>query len=817
MDFLIWHYTVGLRFYLRRWFYTVGWVVHFFSLPLLLTSLFSPYRRLVDTEHIVGVNIQVWFRQFTFNAISRVIGAVVRLALFVFGTLLLLPTFFVGLIGLVFWLLLPPIGLAYYLFRDPHAERYLSNLVRDIKRSPTIAVQLALESSPGKFMLSHLNLSPGDLLPSPTAPTPDTSKLTPTTFAAIVHSLLDSQVWSKQTLRQHQVEFSDILLAAHWWDRLHHSGESLNAKNIYGRPGIGLSLLFGYTPTLDKYGTDLTISQSFAAHLIARTDLVSRMERSLTTGRSVLLLGDSGVGKKTIVLEFAQKCLTGELGRKMAYKRVVELDYNFLLAKNLDFNQKKNSLSDLLQEAITAGNIILVIKDLHRLIHPDVEGLDFTDVFEKFFETGKLHLIVIAEPVSYERFLATNTRLRKFMDTIEAVTPTADQATEILISFAIMAETTKKILITTPSLRAIITGSDKYISDTPFPEKALELLDHAIAFVDKQAKQIVTPDDVNQVLAERTGISMARLTENEKSKLADLETILHKRLIGQDAAITLISKSLRARAVGVKSDARPLGSFLFLGPTGVGKTETAKALADLYFGDDSAILRFDMAEFAGPEGLTRLIGSVARNQPGLLSTSIKNRPASLLLLDELEKAPSEVLNIFLSLLDEGSLTDAFGAKINCRHLFIIATSNAGSAYIRELVNTNTPETELSKLVVDYIQKQGLFSPEFLNRFDGVVVYQPLSRDQLLQIARIQLAGLVAMLDKQSISLKLAESAITLVAELGFEPEFGARPMRRLIDIEIGDLIGKAILKADITPGDSIELIGENKVFTYQKI
>ena len=373
------------------------------------------------------------------------------------------------------------------------------------------------------------------------------------------------------------------------------------------------------------------------------------------------------------------------------------------------------------------------------------------------------------------------------------------------MDFASWWESSRRLTITAQSLQAIIRGSDKYITDTPFPEKALELLDAAVSYVDKKDSVQVTVDDVNAVIAETTGISLARLTEKERQLLGNLEAIIHHRLVGQDAAVSLIAKSLRARAAGVKSDSRPLGSFLFLGPTGVGKTETAKTLAQVYYGTEDHILRFDMAEYAGAEGLERLIGSVANNQPGKLTTTVKNRPASLLLLDEIEKAPPQVYNLFLSLLDEGQITDAFGTKINCRNLFVIATSNAGAEFIRTQVISHTSTPDLQKLVLDHIQKQGIFSPEFLNRFDGVVVFEPLSSDQLTAIAKLMIDSLAKNLDEQDISLTSTPQVYSRLASQGFEPEFGARPMRRLVDITIGDVIGRALLSGSIKPGDKVVL------------
>lgn len=815
MNFFAWHYSAGLKLYLSRWRGAVNWVIHYFSLPRLILSLFSPYRRLVMTERIVGFNLQKWFEQFSYNIISRFIGAGVRLTLFFVGLFLLIPISLFGVIGLVFWLLVPPIGLIYYVFHDPQDQRHLKKLVDQLNKHPKQAVQLLLNSEPGKFLTSHLGVDQSALTP-PIYIDVILPQMTVITMTQIAHSYIEAGYWDRKYLNPANLEPADILLAAHWWDRQHDLVLNNEESPGFGQPGIGLELLFGYTPTLDKYGTDLTVIPKFANHLIARSELVSRIERSLTTGRSVVLAGLPGVGKKTIVLEFAYKCRTGQLGNELSYKRVIEFDYNILLSQSIDINQKKFLLSNILEEATRAGNVILVIKDLYRLISSDVEGVDFTDIFDKYFETGKLLLIAISSSNEYERYIAPNNRIRKHMDIIEANPPTSDEATEILLEFATSIEYRDKVLITVPAIRAAVSGSDKYVTDTPFPEKALELIDHAIAYARKQNRLQVIKDDVNQVLSERTGVSLARLTESEKNKLANIEELLHKRVVGQNQAVELVAKTLRARAAGTKSENRPLGSFLFLGPTGVGKTETAKALAEVYYGSENSILRFDMAEYAGPEGLIRLMGSVSRNQPGLLTTSIKNHPASLLLLDEIEKAPPEVFNLFLSLLDEGIITDSFGQKIICRNLFVIATSNAGASHIRDLV-TDNQSGNLSRNVIDFIQKQGLFSPEFLNRFDGVVVFEPLREEQLKSIAQNLVNQTISNLSKQSISLTVSKEAIEKLAKIGFEPEYGARPMRRIVEIEIGDLLGKGILSGAIQPGERIEIIpAEPGPFAYRK-
>jgi len=806
MDFIVWHYGSGLKLYLRRWIFSMAWVVHYFSMPLLLPTLFAPWKRLVVEENTPGFHLDKWFQQITFNLISRCIGAVVRLFLLLVGLLTLLPAFLAGIMGLVAWVMFPPIGFPYYYLSDKQGLRFITHLVSRINASGQDAVKALFDTTPGRFVLAHTNLSVAQLEenahPSALSRIPDSIG----SFREIMQTFLDAGVWEQSLLRKIGASREDLELSGQWWDSVHLSQVDDQEQFHFSRPGIGLELLFGYTPQLNQYVSDLSAPQHFSHRLIGREALVSRIERTLSGGLSVILVGEAGVGKKTIVLEFARRAMAGELGSKMIYKRVVEFDYNFLLSESLDLNQKKAKLSLLLTEAESAGNIILVIKDVHRLTNVSAEGLDFTDLFEHHLETGNLKIIAISSNADYERFLAGNTRIRKFMEPVEAQAPSREQATQILFEFASNLEKQRHIVILTQSLRAIIDGSDKYVTDTPFPEKALELLDHVVTYAEKESLRTITPDHVTTVLSEMTGISLAHLSESQKNLLGRLEEVLHGRLVGQDAAVSLIAKSLRARSVGAKNESRPIGSFLFMGPTGVGKTEAAKTLAQVYYGDDQRIIRFDMAEFAGAEGLSRLIGSSTTGQPGLLTTAIKNHPASLLLLDEIEKAPPEIFNLFLPLLDEGSITDAFGKKIICRHLFVIATSNAGAENIRQLVTGGVKGAQLQKSVLDYVLTNGIFSPEFVNRFDGAVVFEPLTQEQLVEIARLMVGQLIHNLDSKNIKLEVDPQVYEKLAQEGYEPEFGARPMRRIVDITIGDVVGKEILTGKLPEGGSARLV-----------
>lgn len=817
MSFLIWQYTFGLKLYFHRWFLNSRKIIHFFALPILLKSLFAPWKRM-QVEEDSSFNFQRFFENLTFNLISRSIGAVVRLFLIIFCLMFLIFNVIFGFIFLVIHLIVPFIGIPnYWNFLHSHSQ-FIFDLTNQLKSNPTKAIDNIFACSAGQYLISHLGVDIKSIISILKVDSISLSSLQPKNFEEIIIWLMNSNPNIEAKLRTLSLTLTDLYLAARCWDIYKQSqSNQLLPSSSLDYPGIGSELLTGYTPHLNKYSQSFNVKQSFATHLIGRQNIVNRMGRVLQGSKNILLVGDPGVGKKTVIYEFAHRSSQGELDSSLSYSRILELDYQAVLSESKDLNLKKVKFSQLITEAGQAGNVILVLKDIHRLTTTDFEGIDFTDIISSVLDQGKLKIIALSSTTEYEKFLARDSRITKYFEHIEVIPPSKDEALSILIEFSQGIEIKNKIIITTPALRAILDGSDRYITDTPFPEKTLELLEEVVT--SKSDRTIILVDDVNQILSEKTGISLQRLTQQEQSKLSNLENIIHEKLINQQSAVSLIAQSLRGRTLGLKSENRPVGTFLFLGPTGVGKTQTAKVLADVYFGNQESIIRFDMAEYVGSEGVIRLIGSVTNNQPGVLTTAIKNHPAALLLLDEIEKCPPEIFNFFLTLLDEGYITDAEGKKIICRHLFVIATSNAGSEFIRQSVLKGISGDNLQQTVINHIQEQGYFSPEFLNRFDGVVVFEPLTPDNLIKVADLQLKELQKNLLSKNIYLEYDLAVTQKIAQEGYDPAFGARPMRRIIDLTLSDILGKSILDKQIIDGDRIKLIaGVNKnEYTWQKI
>ena len=758
-----------------------------------------------------GFNFSRWFENFMFNFISRWVGATAKLFLllaFVFATIFV---FVFGIVGFLVWFFLPFVGLFVFWREKRNVGNVVANISENLKASPKKAFDLIFSSELGKFLISSTGL--------------DIEKLKDLSYKleeivvfpdaeTIVSWFVNSSPSVADLLKNQGLVVDDLVWAARWWDE-RDKKEKENKRRIFGQPGIGLGLLFGFTPNLDQYTHDLSVPLSFSHRLIGRQKIVSRIERTLTSGNSVFLTGLPGVGKQTVVLEFARRAASGMLGKDMAYRRILEFDYNFLLSEATDLNLKKTKLKKLLSEAFRAGNIILVVKDIYRITNSEVEGYDFTDVLQPFLEKGEPKIIAVSTSSEYERFLAPDARLAKSFSPVEVVAPSKDEAMMILLEATQKWQKKEGVIVSIPVVRQIVEKSNQYVTQIPFPEKALEILEEVVVLKGQQGGEKVTQEDVNTVLAEKTGVSFTKLSETEKDRLSNLEEVIHQKLINQNAAVSLIAKSLRSRTLGVKEDSRPVGSFLFLGPTGVGKTQTAKVLADVYFGSEKEIIRFDMAEFSGQEGMTRLIGSAVQNKHGSLTTAIKNKPASLLLLDEIEKSSPEIFNLFLVLLDEGYITDAREKKVICRHLFVIATSNAGGEHVRQLVGKGVSGEELQKEVIDYVQKERIFTPEFLNRFDGVVVFEPLKEEHLVKIAHLMLEDLVNSLSKKQITLKITPELCQKLAKDGHDPALGARPMRRIIDLTLGDVLSRSILKEEISKGDTITIVPQEGKEEYR--
>jgi len=390
---------------------------------------------------------------------------------------------------------------------------------------------------------------------------------------------------------------------------------------------------------------------------------------------------------------------------------------------------------------------------------------------------------------------------------IEVREPIPEEVQKMLQQEIPELEAKYKVYISYQALRDLIKLSARFITNVPFPKKAQELLEEIFVKTASQRKKWIMPEDVAYLITQKTEIPVGKLEKEEKQTLLNLEELIHKRIINQDEAVNEVASALRRARARITERKKPMGSFLFLGPTGVGKTETAKALAEIYFGSEDRMIRLDMSEFQNVKDIPRLIGGP--DSEGLLTTPVRENPFSLILLDEIEKAHLNILNLFLQVLDEGHITDGLGRKVDFKNTIIIATSNAGYKIILQALKKGNELAKIKTPLLDYLFQEGIFRPELVNRFDAVVLFKPLSRENLLDIAQLMLNKIKKGLEEKNIEFVITDKLKEKIVELGYNITFGARNMKRVIQDKVEDAIAQALLKDELPPGTKFTVNPEN--------
>lgn len=597
---------------------------------------------------------------------------------------------------------------------------------------------------------------------------------------------------------------------------------------------------------------------------------------SRRTKNNPVLIGEPGVGKTAIAEGLAQKIINNEIPETLRDKRVMTLDMGSVVAGTKYRGEFEDRLKKIMDEIRQAGNVILFIDELHTLIGAGgAEGaIDASNILKPALARGELQCIGATTLDEYRKYIEKDAALERRFQPITIDQPTPEEAVLILRGLRDRYEAHHRVKITDAAIEAAVKLSDRYITDRFLPDKAIDLIDEAGSKVrlnsytvppnlkelearlddirkekdaavqsqefekaaalrdteqkireeldqtknqwkEKQGRtdSEVTPEDIAQVVASWTGIPVSKLAEEEAERLLKLEEILHDRVIGQEEAVRAVAKAIRRTRAGLKDPKRPMGSFIFLGPTGVGKTELARAIAEAMFGDENAVIRIDMSEYMEKHSTSRLVGAppgyVGYEEGGQLTEKVRRKPYSVVLLDEIEKAHPEVFNVLLQVLEDGRLTDSKGRTVDFRNTLIIMTSNVGAEQIRR--NSTLGFTAANDSGRDYqtmkdkvlAELKKSFRPEFLNRIDETIVFHPLEQEHIAQIVGLMANELRKRLADQHIQFELSEEASAFLAKEGFDPQYGARPLRRAIQKHIEDRLSEDLLLGKIHKGDTL--------------
>lgn len=562
------------------------------------------------------------------------------------------------------------------------------------------------------------------------------------------------------------------------------------------------------TQLLDRFSHDLThlTLQGAVPIAVGREKELDEMFRVIESGRgNPLLVGNPGVGKQSVIEALAGLMVSEEVPEVLQDKRLISLSVASLVGSSGRQGELESRMIQLINEVVRAGNVVLVVDNIQNMVGVSTEGaqnLDIADIFAQALEKRLFICVATTSPQDYRRYVEPSSSLMRVFQRINVEEPDENQTIRILESKAGGVEYKHSVYFSYRALEQVVRLTNRYIHDRYQPSKALAILEETAVYVHKKKGQrsLVTGDDVAEVVSSRTNVPVTRVTEKESEKLMNLEQQIHERVIGQDEAVKAVATALRRARTELRDIKRPIANLLFLGPTGVGKTELAKTVAEAYYGSENTMIRLDMSEYQEPSSINRLIGAppgyASEGEGGYLTNAIRTQPFSLLLLDELEKAHPDILNIFLQVMDDGRLTDTMGRTIDFTNTIIIATSNAGSILIQEGIRRQLPLEQIKQALIN-TELNKYFRPEFLNRFDNVVVFKPLAFEEIVQVAALLLKQVSQRLSSKGITLQASREAVEELARTGFDPVFGARPLRRAIQEHVDNALASFLLQGKI--------------------
>ncbi len=626
------------------------------------------------------------------------------------------------------------------------------------------------------------------------------------TGGLMLMALIRSHPEHELLLARAHLQMSDLEKGVYWQQHI------LDLIEHHARPkrtgGIGRDWSFGYIPTLTRFGQN--ISEQIARGGLLVVELESHKEalnQLVTTfsnsgKQNVVLVGSQGSGKTTIVHAFAEKLLdaSSALPDSLKFRQVFILDAAALLSAAPGRGELEGLIMKVLGEAYAAKNIIVCLENAELFFEDGIGSVDMTNVLLPVLEAGRLRMILTMDEQRYLKIGNRNMGLVNALNRISIGPASEEETLAIMQDQLINIEFRNNVTYTYQALVEAYRLSERYVYDLAQPGRAIKLLESAAAHSENG---LVTMNSVQQAIEKTLGVKVGVASgEDERETLLNMESLIHKRMVNQTRAVQVVSDALRRARAGVRSEKRPIGTFLFLGPTGVGKTELAKALGDVYFGGEDRLVRLDLNEFVRPEDVARLIADGAQD-PTSLTAQVMKQPFSVVLLDEIEKAHPAVLSTLLQLLDEGILRDIKNREISFRDAIIIATSNAGAQRIREYIERGYELEQFEKQFVDELISSNQFRPEFLNRFDEIVIFRPLEKPELLQVVDLILAGINKTLALQKVTVTVDDDAKVYLVEKGYDPRLGARPLRRVVQRAVENTVAKQMLAGSVSAGGEV--------------
>ena len=686
--------------------------------------------------------------------------------------------------------------------------------------SPADLTQILPKTKSGAFIMARFNLPTpffneiANFLPATPEPIYETARhirettnSEEITGAVLAVAIISSIPNYELLLNQFQLTITDLHQGIIWFNYL--NGMVKNSKKPIRSGGIARDFAFGYTPTLQRFAINLSERYSGAhtkLQMADHTKIIGQIIETFTHGgrQNVALIGAYGSGRSTIVNALAETLMNADskIPHSLKYRQIYSLDAPSLISAAKDSSELEYLMVNIFNEIYSAKNIILCLDNAHLFFEEGPGSVDIANLLTPILEAGRIRMILIMDDQKFLEISSKNSTLANSLNKIMVSPSNREETLKILMDQVPLLEYQKNVIYTYRALTEAYRLSEQYIHDVEMPGKAKLLLESAASYAEGN---LVTALSVQTAVEKSYGVKVRVASdESDRNKLLNLEALIHERMIDQTEAVSAVANALRRAGAGVKHAGRPIGTFLFLGPTGVGKTELAKSLSEVYFNGEDNIIRLDMNEFVSATDVSRLIKDGAED--GLsLTAQVSKQPFSVILLDEIEKAHPSVLTTLLQVLDEGILRDEKNREISFRDSIIIATSNAGANEIREKIASGAKIDDFKEEFIENLISSNEFKPEFLNRFDEICLFKPLSKEDLVSVLDLIIASTNRTLEPQKISVVVDPAAKQILIDKGYDPKMGARPMRRIVQKTVENIVAAAILSGHATPGSTLHI------------